>query len=380
MKKLVNGKVVDIKNIELFELAAEGLALQNTAVSNTSDGVDSNINSQLVRKYIKQYDMFFKSMPYPLYAIESNIKYATIGNYILQSAKDDLTMWVDNALFIRLDNLTGMTLRIVNNTWSIVYDTEERKNNTDLELYKGQVGYDEYKWVADKVKNKQFLNDFYKIFMPEFVEACNNQPMVLKWELENILSFGQIPNRVMLKPNKIINISDNEEYFMDIYFNGMVNTDEKIITLSLDGDKTDASTKYKQIRAYNFDLYSKPLSSSEACADKIEKCKINGIHNLFMQMCGIKEARELSEFPEYTGIISDTDFVFTIEKRLFISKSNRLNEPEEIACGVELYALDNNKVYFIKSKKINEKISKDKLFSYSLKDKKIRLCKIIFTY
>ena len=68
MKKLVNGKVVNVDNIALFELAAEGLALQNTAISSTNDGIEGNIDSPLVRKYIKQYDVFFKSMPYPLYS------------------------------------------------------------------------------------------------------------------------------------------------------------------------------------------------------------------------------------------------------------------------------------------------------------------------
>ena len=44
--------------------------------------------------------------------------------------------------------------------------------------------------------------------MPEFTVACNNQPMILKWELENMLTFGSIPNKM----NRIIimrNCSDN---------------------------------------------------------------------------------------------------------------------------------------------------------------------------
>ena len=124
MKKLVNGKVINIDNIELFELAAEGLALQNTAVSITADGIEGNINSPLVRRYIKQYDIFFKSMPYPLYAIEADIKYATLGNFIKAFSKEKIDMWVDKGLHIKLDKETGMTLRIVNNTWSIIYNKE----------------------------------------------------------------------------------------------------------------------------------------------------------------------------------------------------------------------------------------------------------------
>ena len=136
MKKLVNGKVIEIANMKLFELAAEGLALQNTAVSNTSEGIEASINSPLVHKYIKQYDIFFKSMPYPLYAIEADIKYATLGSFIKTLAKEKIDLWVHNGLNIKLDAKTGMTLNVVNNTWSIIYDTSEHEDNTTLELYR----------------------------------------------------------------------------------------------------------------------------------------------------------------------------------------------------------------------------------------------------
>ena len=106
MKKIVNGKVINIDNLELFELAAEGLALQNTAISNTADGVECNINSPLVSGYIKKYDIFFKSMPYPLYAIEADIKYATLGNFIKALSKEKIEMWVDRGLHIKLDGPT----------------------------------------------------------------------------------------------------------------------------------------------------------------------------------------------------------------------------------------------------------------------------------
>ena len=40
MKKKVNGKVVDIKNISLFEKGFEGLALDRKASSNVKDTLD----------------------------------------------------------------------------------------------------------------------------------------------------------------------------------------------------------------------------------------------------------------------------------------------------------------------------------------------------
>ena len=181
MKKLVNGKVININNIELFELAAEDLARQNTAVSVTSDGIEANMNSPLIHKYIKQYDIFFKYMPYPMYAIENDIKYATLGNFIKSLAKEKVIMWVDNGLHIKLDEQSGMTLKIVNNTWSIIYSKENKEDNTSMELFKESVGYNEYSWLLKRIINKENTAKFYTEFMPDFVAACNNQPIVIKW-------------------------------------------------------------------------------------------------------------------------------------------------------------------------------------------------------
>jgi hypothetical protein len=380
MKKLVNGKVINIDNIELFELAAEGLALQNTTVSNTADGVEGNINSPLIRKYIKQYDIFFKSMPYPLYAIEDDIKYATLGNFIKALAKEKISMWVDKGLYIKLDKETGMTLKVINNTWSIMYVKDEKPDNTSMELFRDSIGYKEYSWLLKKIINKETTANFYLEFMPEFIKACNNQPMVLKWELENILTFCTIPNKIDFKQDKIINIQADEEYTLDIYCNGVIDTDEKIQSWSLSDSTNAGTTRYKQMKTYGFDIYAKPLSDGGKTSGKLERCKVTGLHNLFMELCGIKNANDMNVFPTFEGMISDNNLVFTIEKRLFVAKSNRLVEPKDIAHGVELYTVDKNKIYFIKSKQINDKISKDTLYSYNIVDGSIRLCKIIFTY
>lgn len=380
MKKLVNSKVIDIDNIELFELAAEGLALQNTAISSTNDGIEANINSPLVRKYIKQYDIFFKAMPYPLYAIEADIKYATLGNFIKSLSKEHVTMWVDKGLNIKLDKETGMTLRIVNNTWSIVYSKETRTDNTSMELFKNSVGYNEYSWLLRKIVNKETTVNFYTEFMPDFVKACNGQPMVIKWELENILTFGNIPNRIEFRPNKIISLEADEEYTLDIFCTGTVETDDMIPSFNLSADVCSGKMKYKTIKTYGFDAYVKPLSDGAKTSGKFEKCKVTGLHNLFMQLCAIKTSNELTKFPYFEGIISDNMLVFVIDKRLYLAKSNRIMEPKDIAHGVELYSVENGKIYFIKSKKINDKISKESLYSYTIHSGALRLCKTLFSY
>ena len=380
MRKLVNGKVIDINNIELFELAAEGLALQNTATSSTNDGIEANINSPLVRKYIKQYDVFFKAMPYPLYAIESDIKYATLGNFLKSLSKEFITMWVNHGLNIKLDKDTGMTLRIVNNTWSIVYVTDVIPDNTSLELFKDCVGYNEYSWLLKKIINKETTANFYMEFMPDFVKACNGQPMVIKWELENILTFGNVPNKIELLPNKIINPEADEEYSLDIFCTGTAETDDTITSFNITSSNCGGKLRYKSIKTYGYDAYMKPLSDGTKATGKLEKCKLSGLNNLFMQLCAIKASNEMSKFPYFEGIVSDNNLVFSIDKRLYVTKSNRIMESKDIAHGVELYAVEKGKIYFIKSKKINDRISKDSLYSYTIKNDTVRLCKVVFSY
>lgn len=379
MKKLVNGKVININNIDLFERAAEDLARQNTAVSVTSDGIESNMNSPLIHKYIKQYDIFFKYMPYPMYAIENDIKYATLGNFIKSLAKERVIMWVDNGLHIKLDEQSGMTLKIVNNTWSIIYSKENKEDNTSMELFKESVGYSEYSWLLKKIINKENTAKFYTEFMPDFVAACNNQPMVIKWELENILTFGSIPNKMDFRQNKIINIDSEEEYSLDIFCTGTAETDEKIKTWSLANGMNDGF-RYKTVKTYSFDAYAKPLVAGSHNNDKIQKCSIKGLHNLFTQLNIIKNDSDMTRFPVFNGAISGSNIVFTIDKTLYIAKSNRLSNPVDVAHNVELYTLDKNKVYFVKSKKIDDKINKESLYSYNITDGVARICKVIFKY
>ena len=379
MKKLVNGKVININNIELFELAAEDLARQNTAVSVTSDGIEANMNSPLIHKYIKQYDIFFKYMPYPMYAIENDIKYATLGNFIKSLAKEKVIMWVDNGLHIKLDEQSGMTLKIVNNTWSIIYSKENKEDNTSMELFKESVGYNEYSWLLKRIINKENTAKFYTEFMPDFVAACNNQSIVLKWELENILTFGLIPNKMEFRQNKIINIDSEEEYSLDIFCTGTVETDEKIKTWSL-ANGMDDGFRYKTAKTYSFDAYAKPLVAGSHNNDKIQKCSIKGLHNLFTQLNIIKNDNDMTKFPVFEGAICGSNMVFTIDKTLYIAKSNRISNPVDVAHNAELYTLDKNKVYFVRSKKIDDKINKESLYSYNITDGVARLCKVIFNY
>ena len=117
MKKRVNGRTVDIKNIEIFEKAAGSLAINRTATSNTSD--TSGIDSKNMGEIVKLYTAFYKSLPYPLYAIDEDIKYSTIATFIKKRLVTPPKMWISNGLYVILDEESKIAVNFVNLTWGI---------------------------------------------------------------------------------------------------------------------------------------------------------------------------------------------------------------------------------------------------------------------
>lgn len=381
MKKIVNGKVVDIENLELFVLAAEGLALRSTAVSVTDEGLKKNIDYSKIKQYIDRYNIIYKALPYPLYAIERKIKYATIANFIKELYRDHIDMWVDDGVYILIDKESGMTLHLVSDTWSIEYIDNIPKDNISMELYSDSIGYLEYKWVLKTLlSNSGKQASFYSVFMPDFLEACNNQPMIIKWELENMLTFSKVPNKTELVANKIIDIQGNYEYSLDIYYDGSLEVDEEVATWNI-ASKLSASTKKKTINSYKFDVYEKKTNAEDASGStKVKNNKLIGLHSLFFKLCSIKNVNNTYRFPEFKGVKYNNNIVFEINNRLYIAKASNLSEAKDIAHGINIYAIENNKVFFTKDTAVNDEIKKEVLYSYNLKTEEIRICKIIFIY
>jgi len=252
MKKKVNGKVVDI-NLEIFEAGFEGLVLQKSAVSNISDTIEDESN--LVKISVESYHKFYKSLPFPLYCIENNIKYATAATFIRDDLRIAAPMWVDKALYIKVES--NKALKIVGSTWAIVRIEKEQEDNTNIEYHKDEIGYNEFKWVLSKLMDNESLANFYSVFMPKFVEACNKEPMILKWELGRILDFGYVPNKIELKENRIIDVENDCEYQVDVYCSGKRKTTENYLEITIGGSNPGITTKSKYVKIYDFDVYRK---------------------------------------------------------------------------------------------------------------------------
>ena len=343
MKKLVNGKVVNLDNIDLFIKAAEDLAVSRTAISVTSEGIKGKIDSPLLQEYIYLYNVFYKSMPFPLYAVEDDMKYVTLANFIKQFGQD-APMWVKNGLYILIDKKTKMAVYFVNNTWSIVYVADVEETNTDMDNYKDNIGYKDYKWLLDKILKSESTSTYYQEMMPKFVEACNNQPMILKWELENILTFGNIPKKTEFRSNRIIDLDSNKEYMIDIYFSGYRETGEKSIVWNF-VDDTDTVQK-KKMKVYEYDCYEKELGISGVGMkeSKIKKTNLPGALGLFLNLSSIRSNSDSNYFSDFQGLIAGNNLVYVIGDTLYHGKKNKTTEHKVIADKVELYGYDSSMV------------------------------------
>lgn len=378
LKKKVNGKIVDIKNINVFEQAAEGLAINRSTSSTTADTIQADLYD--IKEYVLLYNAIYQSLPYPLYALDNNIKYATLATFIKRKTTKSPKMWINGGLFICIDEENNIAVNFVNRTWAVVRVPKQLEDNTNMQLYKDDCGFADLMWALSRVLKKETTSAYYSSFMKEFVDACNGQPMVLKWELGNILDFGRIPSRQIFEANKIVDLESHKAYILDIFVAGTKETKDKQYSFSLLSED-EPELKPKVIKQYGFDVYEKKNSENGQVKpndDKIKKCELYGMTSVFNTLCFIKSMTEQQSFDEYRGFIIDNILVYVVRGRLYVAKASNFVEPKEIARGIELYAFDDGLIYFVKPQTIAKGIRKETIYSYSLKDNNLRLCKIQF--
>lgn len=380
MKKAVNGSIVDIDNIELFERAEECILMSNMSYCNTEDefiNIDVDID-----KYIQSYKRINKVLPYPLYGIEDNIKYAAVANCIKPIIQDEHAMWVNKGLFICIDIKSKSVLNLVRDTWSILKVDKIEEDNTDMDLYRDSIGYKEYTWLVNNVIERKATNRFYVEFMKEFVKACEWQPSILQKELADILTFGNIPEQLRLKENTIIDLENMYEYYLDIYTSGYRKTGESQYVISLVNDKDGLNIKPKYRMVYGYDSYVKEINiGKDGKRDEFSRAKkatVIGLSSIFRTLCSIKMAGDKNYFETFIGFIVDRNIIYMVNNRIFICKAFRQSESAQVTDGAELYGYDKGLVYFTKVHETEDGINKDVIYSYNIADKEIKVCKIQF--
>lgn len=372
MNKRVNGKQIDIPNIDLFNQAFEGMALANTLVANRTDiGLDE-IDTDNIREYIKEYDTILKSLPFPLYAIEENIKYAVLGSILKIRKHIENDIWVNKGLYIKLDDQRA--LRFMCGTWGIVGCNSDIKDSIDLNNYKNSIGYEEFKWAYNKLKSNKSLAEFYTVFMKDFVSACNKQSMVLKWELSNILNFGPVPKEESLPSNKIIDLENETEYRMDIYYAGKRKTGESETIFTL-GDP-GVITKPKFSAIYDYDVYSKSIITDKLGLRRPSKSRIvslDGFRSLYDVI--VSEGEEVDKV-EYSGVTLNNKLLFTVNGVLYVSDIDKYTECIEIGTGLQIVGHDRGYIYIKKNQRCSSGITKESIYAFNPVDMQLRLCRI----
>lgn len=404
MKKIVNGRIAEIGDIRLFELAFEGLALNKIATSNISNTIEGENN--LISECLGLYNEVYKRLPFPLYGIETNIKYAAIIKYIreklitiLESDEQtkkgeeiktsniaiikELDFWIDGGLCIGIEK--NKALKIVGNTWGIEVIKEPHDDNTDLELYKQDTGYKEFKWAIDKLIKNETVADLYDTFMPEFLAACNQEPMIIKWELNKILEFGYIPEKIETENNKIIDIDNGTIYTLDIYSNGRVKLKETLECIDLTASDVNKaiSKKDKYINTYGYDLYKKELRENKDELERGSYGKMVATNNkafdsVFKNALIIGTANNNIDNINITGFIKGGNIIYSIDSRVYKCNSEEYSENTELAKNMQIYSWYRGKVYLKRDIKIAAGIVKEIIYAIDLETSNLKLCRIAY--
>ena len=379
MKKLINGKVIDIKNIELFEKCFEGLALNNMAYSNIDDTLKSD--SAFVNDCINFYNKALNSLPFPLYAIESNCKYAVLANYIKANVNgiENENIYVKNALYININD--SIRLKIVFRTWGIEKNDSKPKDalSIDMDQFKNEIEYNELNWCLEKLLNNEKLSTYYTTFMKDFMIACK-QEMIMKWELKNILNFAYYAPEIQINENRILSPEKKYEYFLDVYCTGKQKTKDKVLNIVI-GDTTRVETKAKMVRIYDFEVYGKSIDEDESknSNNKLERKNVEGMSNVFSAILDAGMADDIVEDIKYKGLIVGDKIVYEIKNKVYLADLDKYSSGGLlIAVSCSIYSYEGNKVYLKNVTKMPSGANKISIFSYDILASKGRLCSIKF--
>lgn len=375
MKKKVNGRIVEIGNIALFEEAFKGLAVVRPVSSHTTDVIDSR--QEFVNKCIEIYNETYKKIPFPFYGVESNVKYAMICEIIRSKIGEHIDAWINGSLFIRVTGTKA--LKFSSDTWGITStDNIVRKDNTSLEEYKGELGYEEFKWTKENLED---TSNFYKVFMPDFVKACNGVDIILRWELSHMLDFGMTPEKTITKENRIIDTENNKEYMLDIYSSGIRQTGKEDIVINITGTGDPYRIKQRTERVYNFEVYEKQYlpepDIDKKGISKMSKTHMEGMAAVFEMIAGYSKVHEGMDI-KYTGVVLGDMIVYQVDNDIYVCRASKYAAPVEIAKKADIYGFSEKYIYLMKKSVCENGVNKESIFAFNPLTMQIRLCKIQF--
>lgn len=378
MHKLVNGVTVEIDNIELFKMAAEGKLLKNSTVNKVQNISDKQMG--FIKDVVGVYSDILKVLVYPLNSIENDMRYMCMAMLLKDKLDKEIKVQINNAILVELDE--DKVIKLVSDVWGIEQKSEFKPAvNLSLDYFKNMVGYEEYVWAYDRLSNGETTEDYYEIFMPAFYEACRKQDLVVGWEVERILDFGAVPSEMRFITNKLIDIKRDMQYYLDVYCAGNRETNESYLSFDVDEiGKPVMNKKVKKIKVYNYEAFVKGLKQTDNRVEKLGQDSCVGISSLFDVLLekGIEE--DNLHLLDYTGIIEDDTLIFEVGNEIYLTNFNEYKKAIKIMSNVNLFAYEDGVVYGKRSIRLDSGLYEDTIYAYEVTTGKARICNINYRW
>lgn len=372
MYKVIRGKLVDIEDTRILELAIQGTHRKRTL--NKMNSIYTPIVWKTVDFYISMYKMYYKMLPYPISNIESDIKYVALGNLIMDTATVSTTnIYISDGLHIEIEG-TDIEILFIGDSYVL-----QHKSNTgkleELESYKNNEAYCMYSWFVEymrglNVSENDCKQKFYIEFYKDIFTVCDNNADEVVEELKAFLNTYSLNNIQCkkIRDNYIVDLDDSRELTLDLYFSSRCKTGETESVITVDSTTED---KDVYINTYRYKAYSKEVDK------ELKEVNLIGLNYIFNRVCGIRNRDDSNTFEDFKGILVDRKIVYELDKHIYLCKAYRVCEEEEIAKHAQLLGYSNGEIYYKVTGKDTD-LTRIAVYKYSLGSKNTELCGIQF--
>lgn len=376
MKKLINGATVDIGQdvMELFERAAEG-TMTRKKIMNRIDIVLENTVGHL-GDIIEAYYRSYAALPYPLYQVEDEIKYATIAANMQRLIKVKLGYLIELEIkdrIIRAHSEEDLYIDLASEYWAIE-DAEGaaiEPVEVTLDNYKDDVLYRFFNWCDEQLKSKHNTSGFYAYAIPSLLTACNNKPIIVKWEMAKILQFAALPEVVDVADRRIYNNDTGTCYTMDCYWGGKYSEEvsENILVIDCRPEAKNIPSKMisKRKKIYVYDVYEDDKEMGRISLQS-SKSRFKNVFDIIVRECDdVVNAK-------YFGIIDGDYIALQVGEKIYTGK---LGEPlSETGVGVKLLNVQSGRAYISKDIKKSSGATRETIYIYDIEKDILKVCDI----
>ncbi len=376
MKKLINGVVVDISRevMELFEKAAEGSITRKQIMNKIDLVLESDIGD--VGYVIEAYYRSYAALPYPLYAVEDEIKYATIAANMQRMINDKFHYIIDLEVkdrIIRAHCEEGLYVDLASEHWAIETAEDDKLDPKviDINDYKSDPLFKFFKWCDKNLKEKRNAAGFYAFALPGLLSACNNKPVIVRWEMAKLLQFADMPEEITVRDRCIHNNDTGSDYVLDAFWTGKYSSDvaERVMVIDCRPEHRHEEPKMttKRRKLYDFEVYENN--------PELGRCPLQNSKQRFEPMFKTI-IREASDVPNasYFGIIDGDTVAFEINNKVYTGKLG--GELSETGVGVKLINVQGGKAYIRKGMRKSSGATRESIYIYDIQEDVLKVCNI----